>query len=181
MLVPRTKLASAPLASVLLLAAVAAPADEVGRLYVEFETPVASIPLRASSRPINLPNLTYVFRAEARCPEMQNVESISISIADSRVTISPGEEAGIEQSIRVRDKQLGPLAVEEFCIADEADDFDAAESLQIEGALTAQMSLRCSGENSESISYETAALNVALRCELPEPDQSQADQAESPG
>ena len=145
-------------------------ANETGKLRVKFETPVASILPRTTDRPIKLPSLTYVLRAEASCPEPQTAESVSISIADTRITISPGESEAVEETIRVSNKQLGPVAVEDFCLAnsDSDPDSDAQDLLQIEGALTAHMSLRCIGENSETISYSTAALNVTLSCAVPE-------------
>ena len=141
-------------------------ANETGQLRVEFDTPVASIEPRTTDRPINLPSLTYVLRAEASCPDPQTAESVSISIADTRITINPGESEAVEETIRVSNKQLGPVAVENFCLAES--DSDAQDLLQIEGALTAHMSLRCVGENNETISYSTAPLSVTLSCDPPE-------------
>ena len=83
-----------------------------------------------------------------------------------RVLLGNDEDA-IEESIQVSRKQLGPVAVEDFCLGEETN--DAQELLQIDDALTAQLSLRCAGENSESISYKSAALSIALLCEVPEP------------
>ena len=74
-------------------------ANETGKLRVKFETPVASISPRTTDRPIKLPSLTYVLRAEASCPEPQTAESVSISIADTRITISPGESEAVEETI----------------------------------------------------------------------------------
>ena len=140
--------------------------DSGGRLDIEFDTATAKISPRSSDRPIRLPSLTFAVRATTHCPESQLPESLSISIADTRISISPAGDDVIEKSISVSRKQLGPVAVKNFCIVD--NDANSEQTLQVEDALTAQLSLLCVGENDESISYETAALSVALECELPE-------------
>ncbi|MGI9199867.1 MAG: hypothetical protein ACR2QL_02320 [Woeseiaceae bacterium] len=145
--------------------ATVAHADD--RLEIEFDTAVAKIAPRSSASPIKLPNLTFTLRARTFCPGPETAESLSVSIADTRITISPADEDVIEESIQVSEKQLGPVAVEDFCLGE--DTSDGQESLRINDALTAQLSLRCAGESSESISYESAALSVALLCEVPEP------------
>lgn len=153
-------------------------ANETGQLRVEFETPVASVTPRTTDRPIILPSLTYVLRAEANCPQLQTAESVSISIADTRITISPSESKSeaesVEETIRISNKQLGPIGVGSFCRADSDSDADpdTRNLLQIEGALTAHMSLRCVGENSETISYSTAPLGVTLQCDAAKPEEN---------
>lgn len=161
-------------AASMLLGATAASADNGARLDVEFDTPVASIAPRTATRLVNLPSLTFVVRAAASCPEAQSAESISISIADTRISVQPNSDEVVEQTIRVSGKQLGPVAVEEFCLAAELKDErqDTAEPLVTNDALTAQMSLRCVGENAESIQYDTAVLSVALQCARPETEQT---------
>jgi hypothetical protein len=155
------------LAIVLLIDSTTGVANSDEHLEVEFDTAVAKIAPRSSAKPINLPNLTFSLKARAFCPAPQAAESVSISIADTQITIRPVNEDAIEESIQVSRKQLGPVAVEDFCLGEETN--DAQELLQIDDALTAQLSLRCAGENSESISYKSAALSIALLCEVPEP------------
>ncbi|MGI9221061.1 MAG: hypothetical protein ACR2QS_08510 [Woeseiaceae bacterium] len=143
-------------------------------MNVEFDVPVANISPRSSERPINLPSITYAVRATASCPELQRPESISISIADTRISIRPVDDEAIETTIRVSKKQLGPVTANDFCLtASDSVEIEpsASESIHIDNALSAQMSLRCVGENNESISYESAVLGVALQCSLPEPDE----------
>ena len=149
-----------------LVASTARFASADDRLEVEFDTAVAKIAPRSSATPIRLPNLTFTLTARSFCPEPQAAESISVSIADTRITITPTDEDIIEESIQVSRKQLGPVAVEDFCLGE--DTTDAQKSLHINDALTAQLSLRCAGENSESISYKSAVLSVALLCEIAE-------------
>lgn len=154
-------------AALMLFGATAVSADDGARLDVEFDTPVASIAPRTAQRLVNLPSLTFVVRAAASCPEAQNAESISISIADTRISVEPKSDEVVEQTIRVSGRQLGPVAVEDFCLAAATEDEqqEAVEPLVINDALTAQMSLRCVGENAESIQYDTAVLSVALQCD----------------
>lgn len=139
------------------------------QLKVEFDTAIAKIAPRASAKPIQLPNLTFTLRVQALCAAPQITESVSVSIADTRITLKPEDDELIEKSIRVSRKQLGPVAVDDFCLDEPG--AEAQDSLQISAALTAHLSLRCADDSNASISYETAALNVALQCELPEPEE----------
>ena len=139
-------------------------------LLVEFDAAVAKIALRSSGRPIRLPSLTFAVRIEASCPARLDTKSISISIADTRINVQPDDTGVIERSIRVPKKQLGPIAVNDFCIAGE--DASSGQELNLRDALSAQLSLHCSGENQESMTYETVALEVALQCDVPENAQS---------
>jgi hypothetical protein len=140
--------------------------DADSRLSAEFDVAVAKIALRSSSRPIRLPSLTFAVRIEASCSTPLEAKSISISIADTRINVRPGDNGLIERTIRVPTKQLGPIAVNDFCIA--GDDVNSRQQLQVRDALSAQLSLRCSSEKQESITYETVALEVALHCDVPE-------------
>ena len=140
--------------------------DADSQLLVEFDAAVAKIALRSSSRPIQLPSLTFAVRIEASCPAALDTKSISISIADTRINMQPGDIGLIERTIRVPAKQLGPIAVDDFCNA--ADDANSGQQLQLRDALSAQLSLRCSNENQESMTYATIALEVALQCDVPE-------------
>ena len=160
-----------PVTLALMLGAASLAADEAPRFDVEFDIPVASILPRNSEGLINLPSITYVVRATASCPELQSAKSISISIADTRVSVELVEDETVETTIRVSNKQLGPVSAKNFCLANTETDADGAgvtESIQIDNALSAQMSLRCVGEQDESIRYESAVLSVALQCGSPE-------------
>jgi len=159
---------------VMLLSSTSFSDDLDGQLDFEFESAIAAIAPRATNRPISLPTLTFALRAEARCPAQLVPESVSISIADTRISMSPDAAGVLEKSIRVSKKQLGPLAVESFCLAENS--ADAGQSLQIDDALSAQLSLRCVGEDSASISYQTAALSVTLQCAATEPPSAQTSQ-----
>jgi hypothetical protein len=143
--------------------------DAGSQLLVEFDAAVAKIALRSSNRPIQLPSLTFAVRIEASCPTALEKRSISISIADTRINVQPDDSGVVEKTIRVPKKQLGPIAVNDFCIAGN----DASsEELQLHDALSAQLSLHCSGDNQASMIYETIALEIALQCDAPENAQS---------
>ncbi len=140
--------------------------DADSGLLVEFDAAIAKIELRSSSGPIQLPDLTFQVRIEASCPTALEARSISISIADTRINVQADDDGLIEKTIRVPKKQLGPIAVNDFCIAE--DDLSSEQQLKLSDALSAQLSLRCSGENRESITYQTVALEVDLQCAVPE-------------
>ncbi len=143
-------------------------------LSFEFDTPVASITPRASNRPVQFPNLALVLRAETRCPVSDSIATVSVSIADSQLTIAPDtdEQGRIEETINVSHKQLGPIVVDNFCLAEST---ESLQFLELEGALSAHLSLRCRGENHDSISYATTALNVAIECEDEKPESPEGD------
>lgn len=167
--------------------------DTDPKLSVQFATARATVAPRAPDKAVQFPDLTFTLHATASCPAAEVPASISISIADSRITIAPDDDGIFEEEIRVSAKQLGPVVAKDFCLlagtdelandepakaankendrnsgeaSDEEPDF--SRQLEISGALSAQLSLRCKGENSESISYATAPLNVALVCGNPE-------------
>ena len=92
----------------MLIAADSRSEDADSRLIVESDAAIAKISLRSSSRPVRLPNLSFNLRIQALCPAALEPESISISIADTRVNIRPDDGGPIERTIRVPRKQLGP-------------------------------------------------------------------------
>ena len=177
-----------PMLAVLVCAS--AFSDEANpKLSVKFATAQATIAPRPPDKPVQFPDMTFTLHATASCPAAELPVSVSISIADSRITIAPDDDGRLEEEIRVSAEQLAPVIARDFCLDDEMDELANEESgsvrsneadhepdeqpdqnpqLEIQGALSAQLSLRCRGENSESISYATAPLNVALHCENPE-------------
>lgn len=160
--------------SILLVCASSFGDDAEKMLSFEFETAIANIAPRATGEPVQFPNLDFVLRAETRCPAPESTASVSVSIADSRLTITPAadQQGLIEETISVSRKQLGPIAVDDFCLADDA---ESLQYLELEGALSAHLSLRCRGENHDSISYATSALKVAVQCESEAPESTDED------
>lgn len=142
--------------------------DAEQMLKVDFETAVASITPRAADQPVQFPDLTFVLRGETRCPAPATA-SVSVSIADSKLTMAPdAEQQGlIEETMQVSHKQLGPIVVQDFCLAGNA---ESLQQLELKGALSAHLSLRCRGENVDSISYTTSALDVIIQCASEQPE-----------
>lgn len=134
-------------------------------LLVEFDAAVASVSPRSTNQALFLPELTFTVRIEASCATALAVRSVSISIADTRINVKAEDEL-IERTIRVPEKQLGPIAVNDFCIA--GSDLNPEQQLTLSDALSAQLSLHCSDDQYESMTYETVALQIALQCDVRE-------------
>lgn len=149
----------------------AAFSDELaGQLRVASDfASVAIEPRPPGPRLIQLPDISFTMRIETRCNAQLQTESVSVSVADSRVSLGATEltEQGIaETTIRVPKNQLGPLTIENFCIAGDAP--SEAAPLQFRDALSAQVSLTCAAEGRRSIIYQAVALGVELSCESPD-------------
>jgi hypothetical protein len=151
--------------------AVESPGEEQpdDHLLVSIDTAMVEISARPSGRhAIRLPSLEFVVRLEPRCAIGKDADSVSISVADTRLRIGRdplAEQPIIETTIRIPGEQIGPLVIEGFCVAGE----DAANDafMEVRDALTAQLSLRCSEGSRQSIVYWTEALTITLKCETP--------------
>lgn len=141
--------------------------DSVGLFIVEAVAAVVSIePISDDQRLIALPALQYALTIKPRCATDMRVDAISISIADTRRTYS-GNEIGqqplVEVSLTIPGQQIGPIAIQEFCRADQSGT-DGRRILHIKDAFTAQLSLRCANDNARTIVYASQPLDVALEC-----------------
>ena len=128
--------------------------------------------LPADRQPIRLPDLEFEIRLEPHCAAGMNAESISVSVADTRLHIGRqmlAEQSVIETIIQVPRKQIGPLAIEEFCVA--GDDAPNDTLRRVRDALTAQLSLTCADDSRQSIIYKTEALAITLVCQTEATDQ----------
>ena len=130
-------------------------------------------PRRAGRTSMRLPGLTYEISVTVNCETNWQPDSVSISVADSRVSISAEEllvskELGLQ--LRIPSNQIAPLRVEHFCVEGSADDPDivSPNSITIPGVLSAQASLRCSSESTNSMMYVSKPLDVLLECAVPE-------------
>ncbi len=143
------------------------------RLMVDIGAALVEVGTRPSGRrPIRLPDLEFAVRLEPQCAAGTDADSISISVADTRLSIGRqtlAEQSVIEITIRVPRKQLGPLVVEDFCVTGDGAISDAV--MHVRDALTAQMSLKCADDSRQSIIYKTEALAIMLVCETPAADQ----------
>ena len=139
---------------------------DIDRLSVRAEPAVATIARQAGGRRLTkLPELTFDFRIRTRCARGGVPESVSISVADTKQTISGDElltKSTFETSVLVSSRQLAPIALQEFCIAGDS----AQQSLVVATALTAHVSLRCAREAEQTIVYDAKALDVLINCEV---------------
>lgn len=135
------------------------------RVVVEVAPAVASVqPLAEGRRLLRLPALEFEFGIDASCGPDHAVASVSISIADTRKTLSDGEfqdNTVTNATIRLPARQIAPIAVDGFCPEAQSE----SSSLLIQDAVTAQVSLRCAGAEGESITYASRSLDVTVVCD----------------
>lgn len=177
-------------ASLLLLltlpVSVAGRADGVQHvLSVEAGIPAVSITPQPPQRfLVELPTLEYEFHIEARCHNDWEPESLSVNVADSRVSKSAAAlEEGPDQQVllKIPAKQIAPLAMRSFCVIDdavegsiEAQGEPSAQPdpsprppsrLTVSAAMSAHASLRCRRGDEQKTVYVTRPLDVTLTCE----------------
>ena len=128
--------------------------------------------LQDGRRLIRLPAVEFPLRVAPACPMGQTFRSLSISVADTHRTFDATDfatDAVIETTMRIPGRQIGPLAVDNFCV-DAAD--KTADSLRIGDAFTATVSIRCDAESQDSVIYDSVPLDLVLVCTLPGNDNS---------
>lgn len=163
--------------AILLAVAAVAKAEEnslTHSLILTASTPRIEISRRSATRNyLRLPSLEYAFQFTARCAGSFSPQSMSLSIADSRKSLS-GEQlenmtAGAELIMTVPAKQLAPLAIENFCVMP-ANDTDAMtlssnETITVPAAFSAQASLLCVDEDQQEMIYASNSLGITLICD----------------
>jgi hypothetical protein len=165
-----------------------ASADSTGlhTLAVSAETPAVAVAPQPRERHFfDLPSLDYVFQVEARCRNDWKPESMSLNVADSRVSRTGAElQDNAEQQVRLQipAEQIAPIAMRSFCVIDETEQGSAIDAeprsspgagnpprITVSAALSAQASLRCSNGAELQMIYVTEPLDVTLTCEQPQP------------
>ena len=140
--------------------------DAAAQLIVQATPAIVQVKVLAEGRKlIRLPTLEFRFTLQAVCAVNTEAKSISISVADTRKTISGDDIATVSDMpiiFSVPARQVSPVAVNGFCPV--ADDRDRLAELLVRSAVTAHLSLRCSGEKGEAITYASHALDVMLQC-----------------
>ncbi len=149
----------------LALAGIAWP-DGQGTLTITVSPAAAAVqPLAEGRSLVRLPALEFEFGIEARCGPAQAVKSVSISVADTRKTLESADitEGSVASTVvTLPARQLAPVAVDGFCPESQV----GGSRLLLRDAVTAQVSLRCTGEDGDSITYASQSLDVALVCEI---------------
>jgi len=141
-----------------------------GELRLSASTPEVNVSTRPAGRNfMRLPSLRYEFVVESRCPEGLSPETLSLSIADTRVTKNQEDIASTATSLSVNvpASQIGPVAVEQFCTAESIEQ-EGRLSLRLSSVLSAQSSLLCVGDKGNDMTYASASLDIVLQCEDPE-------------
>jgi hypothetical protein len=141
-------------------------AENAANLGVQADPAAAVIkPLAEGRKFIRPPALEFLLRIDAKCDANAEIASISISIADTQKTLTAadlGEAEPIATHILIPARQVSPIAVENFCLQESP---AADDKLVVRDALTAHVSLRCTSEAGESITYASHALDVMLHCD----------------
>jgi len=143
------------------------PAAVAGRLQVNADAAsVTILSTPGGHRFVRLPTLEFPLRIEPLCAATYAATSMSVSIADSRLRLAPGDMSAqpvIETTLALPRQQTGPLRVDGFCSDEDA--VGSARTLLIEDAFTARLSLTCAGAETATILYATLPLDVRLTCE----------------
>ncbi len=135
--------------------------------------PQVRISLRSGRRDyLRLPSLEYTFVFTARCSVDFEPHSVSLSIADSRASLSTDRLAdlatGAELKMTVPAKQLAPLAIENFCVRNDGETDSEIAPLNTEtpvhAVFSAQASLLCTNEDQQQITYASNPLDIVLIC-----------------
>jgi len=132
----------------------------------------------AGRRLLRLPGIEFPLRIAPVCAPGLTIDSLSINIADTRRIFRSADfddQPAIETTLYVPGRQIGPMAVAKFCIADAPAD-DRHSGVSVADAYTANVSLRCVSDTQQSVAYETLALQVILLCGVPGSSKADKDQ-----
>jgi hypothetical protein len=137
---------------------------DVDRLSVQTEPAVAVLTLQESGRNlVRLPDVEFRLAITTYCAHGGRPESLSIMIADTQRTLRTEAlqvSRTVDVSMRVPATQIAPLALREYC----TDPASEGDSVLITSALAAQVSLRCSRGDDQSIVFDAEALDIRVDC-----------------
>ena len=146
----------------------------VHNIEITADVPTITVsPRRPGRTSMQLPSLTYELSVIVECEANWHPESVSISVADSRATLTADQ---LQTSTRpglkllIPSNQIAPLRVEYFCIVGGGDEPGTVRpnTITIPGVMSAQASLRCVTESTKSTMYVSKPLDVILECATPE-------------
>lgn len=168
----------------LLAMCVAAQSAICGELTLSADSPVVSIETRTAGRNfVRLPSVDYQFNIRAACDVGMQPRSLSLNIADTRVLLAQDAFEGdvpLKVSVRIPASQIAPVALDEFCAAAPVESTPVKnDDINVPGILSVQASLRCANDDTSEVVYASRALDVSLRCRLPNDESAPA--AESVG
>ena len=180
--------AAAVLSICIALALQPARADESAKSVALVKPATVTIePAQDGRRLIRLPAVEFTLRVAPACGTDQEFQSLSISVADTREVFTAPDfasDAVIETRLRIPGNQIGPLAVEDFCAVTAS---SANAILHVGAAFTAAISVRCDAGSQQHVAYDSLALDLELKCNLPgddregvAPDAAQRDKLSFP-
>ncbi len=137
-------------------------------------TPRVDISPRAPGRNyVRLPTLEYSFQIKANCATMFHPQSVSISVADSRSSVSQDQltedATEFQLMLSVPAKQLAPLVVEDFCVTPPNPDRPEGK-ITVRSALSAQAAFLCVHDDRQEMVYRSVPLDITLVC-VPDEDE----------
>ena len=157
--------------------AMGAVADSGAHLGVAAQPAVAQIrPLSEGRKLVRLPALEYQLDIDTDCGGNAVAESVSISVNDTRMTLDgdhAANTAGEPVNFTVPARQVSPVAIDGFCMMENPGSQQG--DLLIRDTVTVHLSLRCKGGEQEWITYASRGLDVTLRCDAPEENQSESE------
>ncbi len=142
-------------------------------IRISADVPTVTVaPRRAGRMTMSLPGLTYALTLTVDCGANWQPESVSISVADSRMSFDAEQlQAGrvLNLDLRIPSNQIAPLRIEKFCVAADpvTPEKPIQDSITVRGFLSAIGSLRCVTDSEQSIVYVTKPLDVNLECATP--------------
>ncbi len=156
-----------------------APLQQLG---IAAKTPAVTVgPLAAGRTFVALPTLEFRLRLEPLCADGWQARSVSVSVADTRLTLTPDgapqEDGALEASLTVPAAQLAPLPVAGFCELPAEGDRprSGVAELTIEAAVSAQAALLCANDDGERLTFVAKPLAVTLVCDDSEPGIARPD------
>lgn len=159
---------------------------DAGTLNLTADIPVVEVRARSPGRRfIRLPSVEYRFDVEAQCAADLVPRGMSLSIADTRKSLTADDmSAGEIDSItlKIPAPQIGPVAVDSFCIVPDGDPSLLGDdqnsdtmSLKVTSVLSAQASLLCANDTDRQMIYASKSLDVTLLCKFQVPEETGAD------
>ncbi len=134
-------------------------------IEIRAQPPALEVVQHATGRQqLEPPSLTFPIDVKAECPTGGHLESVTLSIADTRQTYRPAQSESattFTASLTVSERQLAPVVIDRFC-AENSEDYGS--KLVVGSLASVHVSLRCGGPTGASAHYHSQPLAVELVC-----------------
>jgi hypothetical protein len=152
---------------------------ESDTLVIDADTPVVETGFRAAGRNfMRLPDVRFTVSLDTHCSSGFLPQAMSLSVADTRKSLTSDDisaDAVTVTEFTVPASQVGPVAVNDFCVAiadaddqalspASAEDPDEGDTLVITSVISIQASLLCANEAERRMTYASRGLDVSLAC-----------------